>query len=275
MGGHEVESHLEQRAPDGTITTLTDGPADTSPALSPDGTHDRVRRGRSSTHGTLDTELWLLRARQRRAATPLVDAAADRRERARCGRATVASCSRPRCCAARRRQRGVLVGDLRRPDETPRRRAHARGSRGRDRAAHSRDRTRVTLDARRSHGRSRVPSRARTDHGRRDRQRAAASGTVMRAPRRRRSFAAGCSSPRRRRIRQRRGARTAVARRRRADGHDPRGPVRRGLDARGARAPRTTTTRASAGHGHRARAQLVRRRGGPPRRRRCRRSGSI
>lgn len=35
--GLEVESHLEARAPDGTIRTLTAGPADASPALSPDG----------------------------------------------------------------------------------------------------------------------------------------------------------------------------------------------------------------------------------------------
>ena len=34
----QVESHLEERAPDGSIRTLTAGPADTSPALSPDGT---------------------------------------------------------------------------------------------------------------------------------------------------------------------------------------------------------------------------------------------
>ena len=34
----EVTSRLEERAPDGTIRTLTDGPADRSPAFSPDGT---------------------------------------------------------------------------------------------------------------------------------------------------------------------------------------------------------------------------------------------
>lgn len=33
----EVESHLEERAADGTIRVLTAGPADTSPAISPDG----------------------------------------------------------------------------------------------------------------------------------------------------------------------------------------------------------------------------------------------
>jgi Tol biopolymer transport system component len=35
--GLEVESHLEERAVDGTIRQLTMGPADTSPAVSPDG----------------------------------------------------------------------------------------------------------------------------------------------------------------------------------------------------------------------------------------------
>jgi Tol biopolymer transport system component len=33
----EVESHLEERAPDGTTRRLTDGPGDASPAYSPDG----------------------------------------------------------------------------------------------------------------------------------------------------------------------------------------------------------------------------------------------
>jgi len=33
----EVESHLEERSPDGSIRVLTAGPADTSPAISPDG----------------------------------------------------------------------------------------------------------------------------------------------------------------------------------------------------------------------------------------------
>lgn len=35
--GNEVESHLEERAPDGTTRALTAGPADGSPSLSPDG----------------------------------------------------------------------------------------------------------------------------------------------------------------------------------------------------------------------------------------------
>jgi Tol biopolymer transport system component len=36
-GERDIESHLEQRAPDGTITQLTSGPADSAPAISPDG----------------------------------------------------------------------------------------------------------------------------------------------------------------------------------------------------------------------------------------------
>jgi Tol biopolymer transport system component len=35
--GLEIESHLEERAPDGTIRRMTAGPADASPSLSPDG----------------------------------------------------------------------------------------------------------------------------------------------------------------------------------------------------------------------------------------------
>ena len=53
------ESHLEARAADGTITRLTDGPSDSSPQLSPDGT--RVAFARTTTHGTLsDTDLYVM-----------------------------------------------------------------------------------------------------------------------------------------------------------------------------------------------------------------------
>jgi Tol biopolymer transport system component len=56
----QIETHLESRASDGTITRLTDGPADSSPALSPDErtlafSRIAVRDGRPN------TELWLLR----------------------------------------------------------------------------------------------------------------------------------------------------------------------------------------------------------------------
>ena len=67
----EVETHLEARAPDGTIRRLTDGPADSSPAVSPDGT--RVVFARPQLHDDkLDSELWLL-VRATGAITPVVD----------------------------------------------------------------------------------------------------------------------------------------------------------------------------------------------------------
>jgi Tol biopolymer transport system component len=53
----ELDSHLEMRAPDGTITNLTEGPADTSPALSPDGR--TIVFARPVVHGNVpDGELW-------------------------------------------------------------------------------------------------------------------------------------------------------------------------------------------------------------------------
>jgi Tol biopolymer transport system component len=67
----QVESHLEQRAPDGAITSLTNGPGDTSPALSPDGT--TIAFARPKEHpGTLDAELWTV-ARGSDTASQLVD----------------------------------------------------------------------------------------------------------------------------------------------------------------------------------------------------------
>jgi dipeptidyl aminopeptidase/acylaminoacyl peptidase len=58
-GDGSVETHLEQRAPDGTITRLTDGPADSSPALSPDGM--QLAFVRPAEHGSgVDGDLWLL-----------------------------------------------------------------------------------------------------------------------------------------------------------------------------------------------------------------------
>jgi Tol biopolymer transport system component len=70
----QVESHLELRAPDGTISRLTAGPADTSPALSPD---DRtVAFARPKEHnGTPDAELWTmpLRAASEDLARALLD----------------------------------------------------------------------------------------------------------------------------------------------------------------------------------------------------------
>ena len=53
-------SHLEARAPDGAITRLTDGPADTSPAISPDGVVIAFARPVEHPGGS-DGELWIMR----------------------------------------------------------------------------------------------------------------------------------------------------------------------------------------------------------------------
>lgn len=59
LEGGKVESHLELRHPDGTIERLTDGPADASPALSPDGT--QIAFARPARHDDkLDSELWVM-----------------------------------------------------------------------------------------------------------------------------------------------------------------------------------------------------------------------
>ena len=57
--GGQVESHLERRGPDGTITRLTDGPGDSSPALAPDGKTLAFVRPATRTSGA-DADLWLL-----------------------------------------------------------------------------------------------------------------------------------------------------------------------------------------------------------------------
>lgn len=52
-----AESRLEERAPDGTVRALTEGPADTSPALSPDGA--TLVFARPALHdGAPHSELW-------------------------------------------------------------------------------------------------------------------------------------------------------------------------------------------------------------------------
>jgi hypothetical protein len=67
----EIESHLEERAPDGAIRRLTSGPADSSPALSADGA--RLVFARPQIHdGKPDSELWLM-VRGTGAIAPLVD----------------------------------------------------------------------------------------------------------------------------------------------------------------------------------------------------------
>jgi Tol biopolymer transport system component len=56
-GGQEIESHLEERTPDGAIRRLTSGPADSSPAFSPDG--GTIVFARPEARGeTPDSELW-------------------------------------------------------------------------------------------------------------------------------------------------------------------------------------------------------------------------
>lgn len=65
------EIRLEQRDPDGAIRALTSGPADSSPALSPDGT--RVVFARPVRHGSSeDSELWMMQ-RATGAIAPLID----------------------------------------------------------------------------------------------------------------------------------------------------------------------------------------------------------
>lgn len=71
-GQGQVESHLEERAPDGTIRALTDGPADTSPALSPD--ERSLAFARPVEHnGGVDSELWTMPLYGKAAASPLID----------------------------------------------------------------------------------------------------------------------------------------------------------------------------------------------------------
>ncbi|MDB4958178.1 MAG: domain protein beta Propeller [Myxococcales bacterium] len=67
----QVESHLEQLAPDGTISKLTAGPADSSPALSPDD--QTIAFARPKQHpGSVDAELWTM-PRSGDPATQLID----------------------------------------------------------------------------------------------------------------------------------------------------------------------------------------------------------
>jgi hypothetical protein len=70
--GTTVESHLEARAPDGSITHVTEGPADASPALSPDERTLVFARPVQHDAG-LDAELWSMPAANPAAAAPLID----------------------------------------------------------------------------------------------------------------------------------------------------------------------------------------------------------
>jgi Tol biopolymer transport system component len=60
IAGNTVESRLAERTTDGTIRMLTDGPADTSPAFSPDGR--ALVFARPAIHdGTPHSELWWMK----------------------------------------------------------------------------------------------------------------------------------------------------------------------------------------------------------------------
>ncbi len=71
LGSGSIESHLELRSPDGTISRITDGPADGAPALSPDDTviafARPVVRGEAA-----DSDLWRM-PRSGGGATQIVD----------------------------------------------------------------------------------------------------------------------------------------------------------------------------------------------------------
>ena len=117
-----IESHLEQRPPDGTITRLTDGPGATrSPALSPDGDRARVRARRACTTASPTPSCGASRADRRAAAADR--AAAHRRERPGVvARRALRVRDVGRCAATA--AVAVLVGDPRR--STRDRRARAR-----------------------------------------------------------------------------------------------------------------------------------------------------
>ncbi len=67
-----IDTHLEERAQDGTIAPLTSGPGDSSPALSPDGT--QIVFVRPAQHGAMsDAELWLMPRDRSHQAERLVD----------------------------------------------------------------------------------------------------------------------------------------------------------------------------------------------------------
>ena len=71
LADQQVESHLEALHRDGTIERLSEGPADVSPAISPD--QKQIAFARPAEHaGALDSELWIM-PRAGGEAEPLVD----------------------------------------------------------------------------------------------------------------------------------------------------------------------------------------------------------
>lgn len=72
QGEGQVESHLEERAPDGSITQLTSGPGDASPQLTPDDRTIAFSRPQPHDSG-VDAELWTMPAANADQATRLVD----------------------------------------------------------------------------------------------------------------------------------------------------------------------------------------------------------
>lgn len=72
QGEGQVESHLEARAPDGTITKLTAGPGDASPQLTPDDRTIAFSRPQAHAAG-VDAELWTMPAANADQAAQLLD----------------------------------------------------------------------------------------------------------------------------------------------------------------------------------------------------------
>ncbi|HSD88529.1 MAG TPA: hypothetical protein VLB44_13470 [Kofleriaceae bacterium] len=71
LGDGTIDSHLEARAADGTITKLTEGPGDASPALTPDDRTLAFARPQQHPAG-MDGDLWTM-PRNSTEATPLID----------------------------------------------------------------------------------------------------------------------------------------------------------------------------------------------------------
>jgi len=60
LGDGRLRSRLEERAPDGTIREVTPGPADSAPALSPDGARLVFARPVARTESLVDSDLWIV-----------------------------------------------------------------------------------------------------------------------------------------------------------------------------------------------------------------------